>query len=131
MLLHDRIERSGVVLTLPDWQERELEVRAEPVRLEQVLVNLLQNALDATEAGGAIAIELAAGAEHCELTVTDDGVGLADNHERLFQPFATTKRDGLGLGLVISRDIMRGLHGELSIEPSEQGARFVMKIPRA
>ncbi len=131
LLLNDRIMRSGTTLTLPPEDRRQTPVRSEPVRLEQVLVNLLQNALDALQSGGTIAIELAVDAEWCRLSVTDDGPGLGQIGDRMFQPFATTKPEGLGLGLVISRDIMRDLGGDLGTEPSETGARFVMRIPRA
>lgn len=131
MLLHDRIQRSGATLSLPDRQSGELWVRAEPVRLEQVLVNLLQNALDAIGPGGTITLSVETGAHHCFLRVADDGPGLLDDGDALFQPFATSKPDGLGLGLVISRDIMRALGGELTAESATRGACFVMKVPRA
>lgn len=131
MLLHDRIQRGDAVLTLPARAELETMVRAEPVRLEQVLVNLLQNALDAIAPGGTIAISLATDARHCTLRITDDGPGLGGREDRLFQPFATTKPEGLGLGLVISREIMRGIGGELAVEPCARGARFAMTVPRA
>lgn len=132
LLLHDRIERNGAVLTLPNRESRELAVRAEPVRLEQVLVNLLQNALDAIGTSrGAITLSLEPEPRFCILRVADNGPGIGGNEDQLFQPFATTKPSGLGLGLVISRDIMRGLGGELSAEIAESGACFVMKIPRA
>lgn len=132
MLLHDRIERSGTVLAMPDRESRELVVRAEPVRLEQVLVNLLQNALDAIgPSGGVITLSLETEPQFCLLKVSDNGPGFGDKQDQLFQPFATTKPAGLGLGLVISRDIMRGLGGELSAEPNASGACFVMKVPRA
>lgn len=131
LLLHDRLIRSGAILQLPAENERAMLVRSETIRLEQVLVNLLQNALDAIGERGTIALSLAASADVCLLAVEDDGPGVGDLGERLFQPFATTKENGLGLGLVISRDIMRDLGGDLTLEPSERGARFVMRIPRA
>lgn len=132
LLLRDRVERLNVSLVAPSQAECELRVRAEPVRLEQVLVNLLQNALDAVGEGGHIELALTSEAEFCSLTVRDDGLGLdTAARERIFQPFATTKQDGLGLGLVISRDIMRSLGGDLSFGDREDGAEFVMRIPRA
>ncbi len=129
LLLHDRILRSSVALTLPEGDQRAIRVRAEPVRLEQVLVNLLQNALDATPPGGSIALSIKIEGAFCLLTVADEGPGLGEIGDRIFQPFATTKSGGLGLGLVISRDIMRDLGGDLTIGPSDGGARFIMRIP--
>lgn len=131
LLLHDRLIRSGASLQLPEEADRTTLVRSETIRLEQVLVNLLQNALDATGEGGTISLSLTVSGDNCLLAVQDDGPGIGDLGDRLFQPFATTKDGGLGLGLVISRDIMRDLGGDLTLEPSEGGARFVMRIPRA
>ena len=132
LLLRDRIEREGVKLVKPDPALAQTKVGGEHVRLEQVLVNLLQNALDATPRGGTIAIEVAVDAETCRLIVTDSGPGIdADIADTLFQPFATTKQSGIGLGLAISLDIMRALGGDLTCETTSQGARFTMVIPRA
>ncbi|HSM53301.1 MAG TPA: ATP-binding protein [Erythrobacter sp.] len=132
LLLRDRIERLGVTLVPPDPELAQIKVRGEHVRLEQVLVNLLQNALDATPTGGRIAIEIAVESDRCLLTVADSGTGIDENlRETLFQPFATTKEEGLGLGLVISLDIMRSLGGDLRADSSSAGARFTMVIPRA
>lgn len=132
MLLNDRVERSGAKFVLPERNDRELTVCAEPVRLEQVLVNLLQNALDAIPPrDGVITLSLETDARFCLLRAADNGPGFGANADQLFQPFATTKPAGLGLGLVISRDIMRSLGGELSAEITPVGACFVMKVPRA
>ncbi len=132
LLLRERIDRIGTSLTVPDDEEMSVQVRAETVRLEQVLVNLIQNAVDASGTGGSIEITIAHTKDFCLLTVADNGPGLdPEMHDRMFQPFATTKSDGLGLGLVISREIMRDLGGDLLIEDSLFGARFVMRIPRA
>ena len=130
MLLRDRIDRGDIRLTLPDRADMEVIVRAEPVRLEQVLVNLVQNAIDAMADSGSVELRLSADRDRCFLRIVDDGPGLSGKEDALFQPFATTKADGLGLGLVISRDIMRGLGGDLSFEPGTRGACFVMTIPR-
>lgn len=132
LLLRDRIERHGAAVVRPDPQLAQTMVRAEHVRLEQVLVNLLQNALDATAPGGAIAIEIALDADRCFVTVADNGGGIDPAVQAtLFQPFTTTKEEGLGLGLVISLDIMRSLGGDLTADSGPDGARFTMVIPRA
>lgn len=130
LLLHDRIARTGTIVIHPNEEELATVVRSEPVQLEQVLVNLLQNALDANPQGGSVELALSTDAEFCYLAVQDVGPGLGAIGERIFQPFATTKMNGLGLGLVISRDIMRDLGGDLTVAPSVHGARFVMRIPR-
>ena len=119
LLLHDQILRSSVALTLPEGDQRAIRVRAEPVRLEQVLVNLLQNALDATPPGASIVLSVGIEGAFCLLNVADQGPGLGEIGDRIFQPFATTKPGGLGLGLVISRDIMRDLGGDLTVEPGD------------
>lgn len=131
-LLRDRFEREGVALVWTDRSLAQTPVRGEHVRLEQVLINVLQNALDETPPGGEIAIEVTLDGEFCRLSVTDDGPGIdPDIAETLFQPFATTKETGIGLGLAISFDIMRALGGNLLWENADTGARFIMVIPRA
>ena len=132
LLLRDRLGRHGVSLIPPPPAASAVLVRAEPVRLEQVLVNLLQNALDAAGEGARIEMAVASEAKFCRLHVRDNGPGLDEAaRERMFQPFATTKSHGLGLGLVISRDIMRGLGGDLTVGSADEGAEFIMRIPRA
>ena len=94
------------------------------IRLEQILVNLLQNALDAVRdaADPTIAIRVVAGQDTVAITVADNGAGVApEMRDQLFMPFATTKPTGLGLGLVISADLAREFGGELRLEPAEQG----------
>ena len=141
LLLRDRIARMGIICDLPDEEDAAIVVVAEHVRLEQVLVNLLQNAIDAVgdiarDAAGqtgriTITATLDPDTPLARLSVIDNGAGItAKQAENLFQPFATSKPDGLGLGLVISRDIMRDLGGELSFEPTPSGTCFTMHIPR-
>ncbi|MDD2869963.1 ATP-binding protein [Neomegalonema sp.] len=123
--------RIGVEGLAPD-----LRVRAEAVRLEQILVNLLQNAQDAVSGlpDPGIRITVAAAPEEVEIAVSDDGPGLSPAMAaQIFTPFATSKSDGLGLGLVISRDIARDLGGDLTADPprSGAGATFRLRLPRA
>lgn len=132
LLLRDRIAQLGADVVLPPGAALDLVVRGEHVALEQVLVNLLQNALDATGQRGTITVDVAEGGAMSRLSVSDNGPGLtAEQRANLFQPFATTKPEGLGLGLVISQDIMRGLGGDLVADDVPSGARFTMVIPCA
>jgi len=104
------------------------------VRLEQVLVNLIQNALDAL-AGRAerrITLTLAEDAAHVRLRVTDTGPGIDPAIAAgLFKPFNTSRAAGLGLGLVIAQDIMTDLGGWLHHLPSPSGALFEIGMRRA
>ena len=107
-------------------------VMADRVRLEQVLINLLRNAIDATstEDDPAVEILLSAG-ETATLTVRDNGPGIK-NLDELFEPFFTTKQpgDGVGLGLAISSGIVNDLGGRLSARNAEAGgAVFEIQLP--
>ncbi|MGV8928827.1 MAG: sensor histidine kinase [Brevundimonas sp.] len=109
-------------------------VRAERNRLEQVVLNLLQNAIEALEGvkDPAIVMDVRIERAHVTIHVTDNGPGVAPGVQpRLFTPFTTDKPDGLGLGLVISRDIVAAFGGELVLEPSSGGAHFVIRLTRA
>jgi two-component system C4-dicarboxylate transport sensor histidine kinase DctB len=102
--------------------------------VEQILVNLLQNALDALQGRPypRIEVELAAAADTVQLCVRDNGPGLDPAiRAMLFMPFTTSKEKGLGLGLVISSEIARELGGDLELTPSGEGACFSLTLPRA
>jgi signal transduction histidine kinase len=98
-------------------------VEADPRDLEQVLVNLMTNARDASPDGGTVGCGLSVEAGRARVVVADRGAGLPDGGDgRLFQPFYTTKKSGgTGLGLAISRDIVRRHGGEIGISPREGG----------
>ena len=104
------------------------------VRLEQVVVNILQNAVEALDGQPAPAITIALDdqGECVVLTIADTGPGIApDIAERLFTPFATSRPTGLGLGLTIAQDIMHDLGGSLRLVPSTHGAAFAIAMRRA
>jgi two-component system C4-dicarboxylate transport sensor histidine kinase DctB len=132
LLVGPRMRQQGVRVVRSEADE-DLQVMAERFRLEQVLVNLLQNAIEALDgaADPEIAIQVSSRRNQARIVVADNGPGLAPQAVKtLFTPFATTKPRGLGLGLVISRDIVTEFGGELTLEPG-QGARFVITLPKA
>ncbi|MTH64493.1 sensor histidine kinase [Paracoccus shanxieyensis] len=134
LLTAARREAQGIALDLPVLPP-DLRVMAETVRLEQVLVNLLQNAQEALVDTPAprITLRLQPGAQ-VRLSVSDNGPGLSpDIAGKLFMPFATSKPQGLGLGLVISQEIARDFGGDLSVAAPVpgQGATFILDLPGA
>ncbi|MFS4583112.1 ATP-binding protein [Phaeobacter sp. C3_T13_0] len=112
--------------------EQPVYVMGDRMRIEQVMVNLLRNALDATKsvADPEVEILLAAG-ETATLSVRDNGVGIKE-FGSLFEPFYTTKQpgDGVGLGLAISSGIVNDLGGRLTARNGQSGgAVFEMQLP--
>lgn len=104
------------------------------VRLEQVLVNVLQNATEALAETPEphIALTLARDERRVTLLVTDNGPGIAEDvAARLFTPFVTSRNEGLGLGLVIAHDIMIELGGTLRHVASPLGTRFEIEMVAA
>jgi signal transduction histidine kinase len=111
---------------------------ADPDRVTQILVNLLSNAIKFTGAGGHIGGRCEASADTVMLQISDTGIGIAaDQHETIFEPFIQLKQGladregGVGLGLAISRDLARGMQGDLTVESADgKGARFTLSLPR-
>jgi two-component system, NtrC family, C4-dicarboxylate transport sensor histidine kinase DctB len=109
-------------------------VKGNRIRLEQVLINLFQNALEALEdaPGARVEVKATAAGDEIIVTVEDNGPGIPSNiRPLLFTPFSTSKEKGLGLGLVISRDIISDYGGRLLVESSERGTIFTIHLLRA
>lgn len=109
-------------------------VKGNRIRLEQVLINLFQNALEALDNVVDAKVEVSARADSGEIIVTveDNGPGIpAEIRPVLFTPFSTSKEKGLGLGLVISRDIISDYGGRLLVDSSERGTKFTIHLLRA
>jgi two-component system, NtrC family, C4-dicarboxylate transport sensor histidine kinase DctB len=135
-VVSQRLREQGVELQV-QVQPSELAALAEEARLEQVLANLLSNAIDAMAASkaGRLQVEADARDGRCIIKVRDSGPGIrADILPRLFEPFTTTKPagSGLGLGLMISAHIVREFGGTLKATNLEAGgALFVIDLPLA
>ncbi len=131
LLVHHRITETQTRV-LWDAADAERSVRGDRVRLEQVFVNLIQNALDAsdTRPGGVLTIGIEPAADSVAVSFADDGTGVpAALRGRLFTPFATAREDGLGLGLAIARDILREFGGDLSLwSTGPTGSVFVARL---
>jgi len=118
--------------------DADLLVRADPDRLRQILLNLLGNALKFTDQGGRVAVRASATPDAVTVTIEDTGVGIpADKLATLFMPFTqvddslTRTRQGVGLGLVISRELARGMGGDVDGESAEgRGSTFRVRLPR-
>jgi len=126
-----RRRQVAIVRSLP---QRPVMVRADRLRMEQVLVNLFRNALDATKDSAEPKIDLILSVgETATLTVRDNGHGIADL-DALFEPFYTTKApgDGVGLGLAISSGIVNDHGGRLTARNARTGgAVFEVQLPLA
>jgi two-component system C4-dicarboxylate transport sensor histidine kinase DctB len=134
LLAGHMLHHAGIVL------EREaptgISVLADLVRLEQVFVNLIHNAIEALSdiPGPRIRLSLDATVEEARVTIEDNGTGIsAAVRETLFAPFATSKPAGLGLGLGIARDIAREFGGTLEVAAPSAGwsTSFVLTLRRA
>ncbi|GAB3245891.1 ATP-binding protein [Chitinimonas naiadis] len=135
LLLEDRLRREQVMLVW-DLSEPEIQVLGDQVRLEQVLINLLRNALDAVskQAVPRIEVQVSDNAERVWIAVLDNGPGIAPEAlDHLFDPFFSTKGgEGLGLGLAISLSILKDCHGNLSAaNRPDGGACFTIELPKA
>jgi signal transduction histidine kinase len=111
--------------------EGEATGQGHPLKIRQVLTNLIRNAAEAAGAKGRVTIRVRDDIQGARVDVEDDGPGLAEHAaSRLFEPFFTTKDKGTGLGLAVSRAIARAHGGDITLSPSPgQGAIFTLTLP--
>jgi two-component system, NtrC family, sensor kinase len=130
-LLETEAERRNIRL-VSALGSKPLVVDCDVDQMQQVFVNLGMNALDAMAQGGGVLRVSAQSVGRCvQLCFEDDGPGIGDEHkERVFDPFFTTKDPGkgTGMGLAVSQSIVRDHEGEITLEPSARGARFVITL---
>jgi len=128
-LMKDTVQEKGVVLeenlsTLPF-------IQADPNQMRQVLVNLIKNAMEATEGAGEISLSTEAKDGWVWLSVKDTGKGMSGEVlEKIFHPFFTTKDKGTGLGLAVIHKIITDHHGTITVETAaDRGSTFTVKLP--
>jgi PAS domain S-box-containing protein len=136
-LVAPQAEAKGVAYTCEPCDPA-LAFRADAERVRQILLNLVGNAIKFTPSGGWVVLSCDADGEWVHLRVRDSGPGIpAQDLERIFDPFQqvgrrlNTPKEGVGLGLAISRDLARAMKGDLTVasEPG-QGSTFTLRLPR-
>ena len=109
------------------------EISADPSQLQQVLVNLVVNAIQASPSGGKLTIETRGGPDYVSLAVTDTGTGMSEEvKSKIFTPFFTTKDvdEGTGLGLAVVHGIVTSHRGVIHVESQAgRGSRFEVRLP--
>jgi C4-dicarboxylate-specific signal transduction histidine kinase len=130
LFFHSRCTKEGIQISM-DLAPEMPEVFADPVQLNQVLVNLVINALQAMPKGGRLRIQTLTARDHLSLIVEDSGTGMTDEVlKQIFTPFFTTKEVGQGTGLVYRLSTASSPHGG-TIQAKSQvvAARFEIDLP--
>jgi len=126
-MLRERAEAAGVALSGAAGQG---SCSFDPEHMARAVDNLLINALQHTSAGGQVKLNAVLESERLRLAVSDSGPGVAPEiASRLFEPFSTSRAEGIGLGLSIAREVAVAHGGTLSLESSDHGALFVIELP--
>jgi signal transduction histidine kinase len=117
-----------------DLETAATTMRGHAGQLQQVVLNLLTNALDATPAGGSVVVRTRATRERLAVEISDTGSGIPAEHRKdIFEPFFSTKEPGrgTGLGLFIASQIVREHGGDIALDSEEgRGATFRVTLPR-
>jgi len=121
--VHALVDTGQIALTV----DTDLTVMADRDQIEQVLINLLRNAIEAGEVTGAIELRCWRDGPYARVDVIDDGPG-PPHSDNLFVPFFTTKPTGSGIGLVLSRQIVEAQSGSLFLAPREHGSGTVAAV---
>ena len=124
--------RDGHSVTLVESEP--CEVSAEAESLEQVILHLVQNAVDASQPGAPVFVRVATDKLHGLIEIVDSGSGMSAEfiRSRLFKPFDSTKSGGFGIGAYEARELVRAMGGRLDVESREGlGSRFTIRLPLA
>jgi signal transduction histidine kinase len=125
--------RSIMLTYVPGFTD--LHVKGDPVQLQQVVLNVIINAMDAVSDGAVklreVSVSIVRASSHAEIRIADSGSGIAAGElEKIFDPFFTTKPQGMGMGLAIVRTIVEAHHGTIVAENQPSGgALFTIRLP--
>jgi two-component system sensor histidine kinase HydH len=133
-LIEDRAARKGISVQTQHAAGVD-SAWGDPDRINQILLNLYLNAIDAMETGGELKVALSSDSEDSEIyfRISDTGCGISPEHlPKIFDPYFTTKSTGTGLGLAIAHNIVDALGGKISVESNpEKGTTFTVALPNS
>lgn len=131
LVRHDLDKKS--IEAIVNIQTDKTSFRTDPDRMNQILLNLYMNAINAMEVGGKLVVDLLAlpDGNGLEIHVIDNGSGIDKEHlDEVFDPYFTTRPEGTGLGLSIVHRIVENLKGDIRVESDrEKGTRFMIRLP--
>ncbi len=133
-LIRDRAAEKNISIQTQN-NTRMDEVRIDPDRINQVLLNLYLNAIDSMESGGELKVEISYDGQHRNVViqVSDTGRGISrENLSKIFEPYFTTKSTGTGLGLAIAHNIIEAMGGKITVvSDNEVGTTFTVALPNS
>ena len=130
--LTENVARERGIKLLPEFRSRErISAKGDGEKLRQAFLNIVNNGLQATPAGGEVSIDSRLSGTVAEIIFRDSGTGIKSSIiDRVSEPFFTTKADGTGLGLAVSRKIVEGHGGKLKIESEPgRGTTVTVSLP--
>lgn len=128
-IVDDRLQRKRIRIALEPNGSGPLEADVDAPAIEQILINLLLNAIDASPEGSTVRVAVAAERQRLRIEVADQGPGIQPGvRDQIFNPYFTTKENGTGLGLAVSREIAGRHGGSLDFESGEATV-FVLQLP--
>jgi two-component system NtrC family sensor kinase len=134
LIFHEKEAAYRNISVSVSMPKENLEIKTDPGKLEQILLNLVTNAFHAIEDGRTLKIQASSSDDEAVvISVSDNGCGIPkENLEKIFEPFFTTKQKnhGTGLGLAITYGLVKKLHGSISVESKEnEGTTFTITLP--
>jgi two-component system sensor histidine kinase HydH len=133
-LIRDRAAEKNISIQTKN-NTRMAEVRIDPDRINQVLLNLYLNAIDSMESGGELKVEISSDGQrrNVVIQVSDTGRGISrENLSKIFEPYFTTKSTGTGLGLAIAHNIVEAMGGKITVvSDKEIGTTFTVALPNS
>jgi len=133
-LIRDRAAEKNISIQTKN-NTRMAEVRIDPDRINQVLLNLYLNAIDSMESGGELKVEISSDGQrrNVVIQVSDTGRGISrENLSKIFEPYFTTKSTGTGLGLAIAHNIVEAMGGKITVvSDKEVGTTFTVALPNS
>jgi two-component system nitrogen regulation sensor histidine kinase GlnL len=129
-LIRPQASQLNVDIEVLEAQPQLPSVSADATRLEQVLLNLVMNALDQMKKGGKLTLAVEADSGAVTIHIADTGPGISDNiKNRIFDPYFTTRNEGMGMGLAVCDKIIQQHGGRIEFDSDARGTTFRVSLP--